>query len=733
MSPSLSHPDNLSVKIHPEPTALKSSGPKAVRFSSTCEVKHVSNPSADAISERWYSKEDLGTFMKIAAHQAYRCSKMLIFKSKQGLVITEEERELCVGIEHLLSSDAKKNVLALSAMRKRHLYTVLVEQARQKHFQDSSVKELGLAPHWYAVGNILNHFNPDHSDHNKQRLAQHRFPSLPLHRSPQSAPSPPQSPPSDRAPPPPRKPCWPCASKGFEESIFKAASSLDDYKKSIQKRLKKLQKQYSKTSATTPGGSGVADGTITREKERLLENELREKFGSKLIYIAEKSDLAVLVLKQTSNNPQQADALLSHALKAKEWAGYLGMPLPNDKYDNDNNNVEAEKKLRPPLDMAHLLKIKAQMEKFVDIIRSHISKICDPEIFLLDKLMFLEQDFMKRSSCSDIVQRAFAEHDRERTRFTVEEMQRLLERLRIRKKLARFAGVNFKQGATMAQKAIEDMVTPVFNNPPDPDVAASPVVVKKWKVQYNELQSEKKAWKDAGPGAYQLLLVHCHPNMEQKLVASEKFANINAAQDPVGLLKMIRSIAHKHEEEKGGTMARVEHDIQLYLCYQKPNMSNVDYFKTFKAIRAVVDVHGGRAGFHRGVFEERRVRSRKKTGWDQDLKRTLDNAHLFGNDDYPTLIEDGLRMMENHKPSHSSREQNQLTTQVSSSGVTFAQPGQTNRTGRQRDISKDKCFNCNEMGHHAKDCQKDAGDGGNERQGPIFSTSMRKRRHSKKT
>eukprot|EP00804_Cyclotella_cryptica_P016047 CCRYP_004187-RA/>CCRYP_004187-RA protein AED:0.39 eAED:0.39 QI:0/-1/0/1/-1/1/1/0/243 len=70
------------------------------------------------------------------------------------------------------------------------------------------------------------------------------------------------------------------------------------------------------------------------------------------------------------------------------------------------------------------------MEKFVDVIRSHISKICDPEIFLLDKLMFLEQDFMKRSSCSDIVQRAFAEHDRECPHFTVEEMQRLLEKLR---------------------------------------------------------------------------------------------------------------------------------------------------------------------------------------------------------------------------------------------------------------------------------------------------------------
>eukprot|EP00804_Cyclotella_cryptica_P006127 CCRYP_010733-RA/>CCRYP_010733-RA protein AED:0.37 eAED:0.37 QI:0/-1/0/1/-1/1/1/0/397 len=304
----------------------------------------------------------------------------------------------------------------------------------------------------------------------------------------------------------------------------------------------------------------------------------------------------------------------------------------------------------------------------------------------------------------------------------------------------------------MAQKAIEDMVTPVFNNPPDPDVAASPVVIEKWKVQYNELQSKKKAWKDAGPRAYQLLLVHCHPNMEQKLVALEKFANINAAQDPVGLLKVIRSIAHKHEEEKGDTMARVEHNIQLYLCYQKPNISNVDYFKTFKAIRAVVDVHGGRAEIHRGVFEEKMHEIKKENGQGpgdpgpdeikeealsneylgclfvrnandgrfKDIKRTLDNAHLFGNNDYPTSIEDGLRMMENHKPSHSSRAQNQWTTQVSSSGVTFTQPRQTNRTGRQRDVSKDICFNCNETGQHAKDCQKGAGDEGNEKTGTDF-------------
>ena len=101
---------------------------------------------------------------------------------------------------------------------------------------------------------------------------------------------------------------------------------------------------------------------------------------------------------------------------------------------------------------------------------------------------------------------------------------------------------------------------------------------------YNKLQNEKKAWRDAWPRTCQLLLVHCHPNMEQKLMSSERYLQVNQDQNPVGLLKLIRSIAHKHEDEKGGTKARVEHDLQLYMFYQKLQMTNIEYYKTFKAI-----------------------------------------------------------------------------------------------------------------------------------------------------
>eukprot|EP00804_Cyclotella_cryptica_P004287 CCRYP_013486-RA/>CCRYP_013486-RA protein AED:0.93 eAED:0.93 QI:0/0/0/0.5/0/0/2/0/352 len=74
--------------------------------------------------------------------------------------------------------------------------------------------------------------------------------------------------------------------------------------------------------------------------------------------------------------------------------------------------------------------------------------------------------------------------------------------------------------------------------------------------------------------------------------------------------------------------------------------------------------------------------------------------------------------MENHKPSQQVRVQRQLAAQAVSSGVTFTQPGQTNCTRRQTDISKDKCFNCSAMGHHAKDCPNGAS--GGEKTGTNF-------------
>ena len=307
----------------------------------------------------------------------------------------------------------------------------------------------------------------------------------------------------------------------------------------------------------------------------------------------------------------------------------------------------------------------------------------------------------------------------------------------VKKKLARYVGVNFKHGASDAQRAVENLEEPNLREPEDPAAGASPVELKKWEADYDDYRKNKKAWEDAKPRLYQLVLAHCHSDMEQKVQTSERYDGINRDQDPVALLQLIRSIAHKHEVVKGGTMSNVEHDMGLYTCYKRPEWTNIEYYNLFKAARDVVNVHGGQAGFNKGLYEKTLQALKSEAGLDDNddasnemrqqalkiscneylgclfirgaddarykgLKNAQDNANLFGNDDYPKTIEDALRQLNNHNSAGVSnwRRRDGMVVQ-DATGVAFGQAGE-----RQRDKSNDKCYHCLEKGRHAKECPK---------------------------
>lgn len=127
--------------VTPHPR-MQSNSTKILRFSAVNEIKYVVYPT-DEKHEKWYDQEDVGKFHFIFARDINRCSRMLITKSDRGLKLSEEERNLCIGIVHLLSRDVSKNIKLLNAMKESHLYAVLIEQARQRHFHINSVEELG--------------------------------------------------------------------------------------------------------------------------------------------------------------------------------------------------------------------------------------------------------------------------------------------------------------------------------------------------------------------------------------------------------------------------------------------------------------------------------------------------------------------------------------------------------------------------------------------------------------
>ena len=170
----------------------------------------------------------------------------------------------------------------------------------------------------------------------------------------------------------------------------------------------------------------------------------------------------------------------------------------------------------------------------------------------------------------------------------------------VKKALARYAGTNFKVGSQMAQVAIEDLEPPNIVKPTPPAIAgAAPTPMERaeqleWEHELSAYFKEMEHWKSAGPRAYQLVMSHVDPDLEEKLESSASWAQIKQDQDVIALLKLVRSHVHKHDERKQGTMSLVEHDLDLYLNYQQPNQDLMTFYKLFKARCEVIDTFGGK-------------------------------------------------------------------------------------------------------------------------------------------
>eukprot|EP00804_Cyclotella_cryptica_P018941 CCRYP_006458-RA/>CCRYP_006458-RA protein AED:0.52 eAED:0.43 QI:0/0/0/0.5/1/1/2/0/247 len=170
-----------------------------------------------------------------------------------------------------------------------------------------------------------------------------------------------------------------------------------------------------------------------------------------------------------------------------------------------------------------------------------------------------------------------------------------------KKALAQYCTVNFKDGGALVQKAIDDMETPVLTPPIDPPDTVTSIEIKKWERTYDAYDKKQRAWEDGSTRAFQLLMQHCHPDVEQQIKSNEAWEVTNAAHNPVKLMKLIRSAVHKHDEIKQGAMVFVEQDIRLYTMRQDGNTTPLDFDKLVKAQADVINVQGDRAGYHHGL------------------------------------------------------------------------------------------------------------------------------------
>ena len=105
----------------------------------------------------------------------------------------------------------------------------------------------------------------------------------------------------------------------FEDQMFKASSSLEDYHKKMNKRLAKLQKKFNPNAPAAAVGDGAAQGSsaaaggsaaaVVDEKQtpkfQELHSKLVKQYGPSLLYIYEKAPAAIDTIATSELQQQQ--------------------------------------------------------------------------------------------------------------------------------------------------------------------------------------------------------------------------------------------------------------------------------------------------------------------------------------------------------------------------------------------------------------------------------------------
>jgi len=173
----------------------------------------------------------------------------------------------------------------------------------------------------------------------------------------------------------------------FENKLFTAATSVNDYHKRIAKRLKKLKKNYAK-NPPPPAPSGAAASNETNEAN--LQEEINSKkrklrllYGEPMRLIAENGRTAA------AGYPK----LIDHIDKMNEWATEIGaIPTGTLKISTNEPLTKIE---RPPRDtLDHLNGLEKMLQTKIETLREWILKFSQEERFFGEKLEQMERNIL---------------------------------------------------------------------------------------------------------------------------------------------------------------------------------------------------------------------------------------------------------------------------------------------------------------------------------------------------
>ncbi len=93
------------------------------------------------------------------------------------------------------------------------------------------------------------------------------------------------------------------------------------------------------------------------------------------------------------------------------------------------------------------------------------------------------------------------------------------------------------------------------------------------------------------------------PSLQTKLKGQNDYNNVEANQDVVRLVELIRGICCNYDASSEPVMSLVQAKRQVYTCYQGQKQTNDKYAKELEAYADVVEAYGGQFGNEIGYLD----------------------------------------------------------------------------------------------------------------------------------